>query len=210
MNWVTKAMITGISSFTATNLDDIVILTFYFSQVNPNLRIRHIVFGQYLGFSALVVASLIGFFGGLMISKTWIGLLGFVPIFIGIKQLIRENNDPDNPQILSSEINRFPLSRLFSPQIYSVAAVTFANGGDNIGIYVPLFANSKLAELVIILSVFMVMIGIWCIIGYQLVRYPLIKRAFNQFGGRIVPLILISLGIFILVDSQTYQLLPWF
>lgn len=203
MNWFIEAIIAGVSAFVATNIDDIVILTFFFSRVNSSLRIRHIVLGQYLGFSALVIASLPGFFGGLMIPKAWIGLLGFVPIAIGISQLVKPSDDEPIPQTVSNEATtRSPMSSLLSPQAYSIAAITFANGGDNIGIYVPLFANSSLPKLTVIVSVFLIMIGVWCSVAYGLTRYPLIAQLITRFGKRLVPLVLICLGIFILIDSE--------
>jgi cadmium resistance protein CadD (predicted permease) len=52
------------------------------------------------------------------------------------------------------------LASFLSPQTYKVAAITFANGGDNIGIYVPLFASSDFTGLIVILSVSFVLIGV--------------------------------------------------
>jgi cadmium resistance protein CadD (predicted permease) len=80
------AIPTGLSAFVATNLDDIVILSLFFSQVNAMFRNRHIVTGQYLGFSALVMVSLPSFFGSLILPEPWIGLLGIAPIMIGISR----------------------------------------------------------------------------------------------------------------------------
>ncbi|WP_315889766.1 cadmium resistance transporter [Kovacikia minuta] len=80
-----------------------------------------------------------------------------------------------------------------------------ANGGDNIGIYIPLFANSSLRELIVILGVFLIMIGIWCAIADQLTQHPLLSQALTCYGHRLVPFILIGLGIFIFIDSGTYQ-----
>jgi cadmium resistance protein CadD (predicted permease) len=54
---------TGFAAFAATNLDDIVVLLLFFSQVNATFRHQHIIVGQYLGFTALVLASLSSFFG---------------------------------------------------------------------------------------------------------------------------------------------------
>jgi len=62
---------------------------------------------------------------------------------------------------------------LLSPQTYKVAAVTFANGGDNIGIYVP---SSDLTSLGVILSVFFLLIGV-CYVAYQLTA-SLLSRMF--------------------------------
>jgi cadmium resistance protein CadD (predicted permease) len=87
-----------------------------------------------------------------------------------------------------------------------VAAVTFANGGDNIGIYVPLFARSNLASLGVILGVFAIGIALWCFLSRQLTRQPLVAKTLTNYGHQIVPFVLIVLGIFIFVDSGTYEL----
>jgi len=62
MNELVAAIGTGVTAFTATNIDDIVILLLFFSQVNASFRRHHIVVGQYLGFTVLVIFSLPGFF----------------------------------------------------------------------------------------------------------------------------------------------------
>ncbi len=217
MTWFTSAIIVGITSFTATNIDDIVILMLFFAQVNATFRPRHIVVGQYLGFSALIVLSLPGFFGGLIVPKAWIGLLGLLPIVIGISQLVSQE-DEGQVQAVSGELNysgaKLPmvstLASLLSPQTYQVAAVTFTNGGDNIGIYLPLFAGSSLASLGVILVVFFLLIGVWCYVAYQLTRHPVIAHTITGRASRIVPFVLIGLGIFILIECGTYQLLPPF
>jgi cadmium resistance protein CadD (predicted permease) len=46
MNEFTAAISTGFTAFTATNLDDILILMLFFSQVNTIFRKRHIIAGQ--------------------------------------------------------------------------------------------------------------------------------------------------------------------
>ena len=222
MSWWVRATIAGSTAFAATNIDDIIILMLFFSQTNRSFRRRHIVVGQYLGFVALILASLPGFFGGLIVPRAWIGLLGIVPIIIGISNLISRKGDEQEIQTVSDTHHQEESKSFFSkaiaksllvviaPQTYQVAAVTFANGGDNIGIYVPIFASSNLADLGIILLTFFVLIGVWCYVAYQLARHPVIARALTKYGQRIVPFVLIGLGIFILVESGTYQLLPSF
>lgn len=155
MNGLFTAFITGIAAFSATNIDDIVILLLLFSQVNATFRRWHIVIGQYLGFTVLVIASLPGFFGSLILSQSWIGLLGLVPIALGLNCLL--NQQQDSSQEATVKVEQFEqasLASFLSPQTYSVAAITIANGSDNIGVYMPLFANSNYGSLLIILSVF--------------------------------------------------------
>lgn len=216
MNWIAAAIIAGITSFAATNIDDMVISMLFFAQVNDTFRPRHIFVGKYLGFAALIAASLPGFFGGLIVPKAWIGLLGLVPIAIGISHLVKRENEENDVQAVSGEFNRksnspvSKLANLFNPQTLNVAAVTVANGGDNIGIYLPLFASSDLPSLVVILAVFSVMVGVWSYAAYLLTRQRAIARILTRYTKAVVPFVLIGLGIFILIESGSYRLLPPF
>ena len=204
MNGLLTATSTGFTAFTVTNLDDILILMLFFSQVSATFRKRHIVAGQYLGFAALVLASLPGFFGSLLLPRPCIGLLGLVPIAIGIRCLVNagEDNDADFDETPTQPAW---FSSLISPQAYSVAAVTFANGGDNIGIYMPLFASCTWQSLAVILSVFFSLVGMWCFAAYKLTRVPAIADNLTRYGKHLVPFVLISLGVLILVDSRTLE-----
>lgn len=174
-------------SFVATNIDDIFVLTFFFAQ--KNLRGWNVVLGQYLGIAALVAISLVGFFARFVVPETWISLLGLVPIFIGIKKLIdlRRGNDDEHSQTRAGSV-------------FTVSAITFANGGDNIAIYVPLFANSDGPALGLTLVTFAVMIAIWCVVGYSIGNHPAVRRVIDRIGHIIVPFVLIALGVYILLS----------
>ncbi|WP_341527936.1 cadmium resistance transporter [Nostoc sp. UHCC 0302] len=218
MSKLGTAFTEGIIAFTATNIDDIIILLFFFSQIDANFRRRHILVGQYLGFAAIIIASLPGFFGGLVVQREWIGLLGILPIVIGIKQLVNREEETTVVQTVSTDFREpspknlilsFVLS-ILHPQTYKVAAVTIANGGDNISIYIPLFAGHDLASLGVILTVFSFMVGVWCAIAYFLSRQPTIASIFSRYGKAIVPFVLIGLGLFIIYERGTFSLLPWF
>jgi cadmium resistance transport/sequestration family protein len=217
MSGLGTAFSAGITAFVATNIDDIIILLLFFAQVDANFRRRHIVIGQYLGFTLLILASLPGFFGGLVVPREWIGLLGLLPIAIGLKQLLNRQEDMAQVQTVTSDFEpssaRNPivsfLSSVLSPQTYKVAAVTVANGGDNISIYIPLFAGNNLVSLGVILGVFFLMVGVWCAIAYLLTRQPTIAQVLSRYGNAVVPFVLIGLGLFILYERGTFRLLPW-
>lgn len=217
MNDLGTAIAEGITAFIATNIDDIIILLLFFAQVDANFRRRHIVVGQYLGFTLLIFASLPGFFGGLVVPREWIGLLGLLPIAIGLKQLLNRQADTEDVQTVTSEFapssphhpKKSLLSSVLSPQTYKVAAVTVANGGDNISIYIPIFAGSTRIRLGVILGVFFLMVGVWCVVAFSLTRHPAIARALSRYGHAIVPYVLIALGLFILYERGSFSLLPW-
>lgn len=208
MSGLITAIPTGLAAFTATNIDDILILTLFFAQVNATFRRRHIVIGQYLGFIALLAASLPGFFGSFIIPHAWIKLLGLVPIVIGLNSLLL----PDEEESLEAEVeidqSKFvSLAGFLSPQTYTVAAITIANGSDNIGVYVPLFASSELETLLIIVGVFLTMVAAWCYAAYKLTRLPALVHLLTGYGSSLVPCMLIGLGVFIVKESLVLTLL---
>lgn len=185
----------GISAFVATNIDDIFVLMLFFSTLN--FRKGQVVIGQYFGIGLLVLISTLGSLLALVVPQYIIGLLGLVPISIGIIRLVQLRKKNNSISEKTSQISRW--SHL---PILTVAAVTFSNGGDNIGIYTPLFAKYSLAGEVIFISlIFMIMTGFWCVAAYYLVRHPLIASRIKKTGHIIFPCVLIGLGIYILVSS---------
>lgn len=215
MESLLQIIVAAIAAFAATNIDDILILMFFFSQVNSSFRIHHIILGQYLGFIGLLLLSLPGFLGGLIIPKAWTGLLGLVPIYIGLQQILNpETQTPEVPSIASGKQSQPKFSGLMSyfnpllaPQTYSVAVITLANGGDNIGIYVPFFASLSWFNFLVVIITFLSLVGVWCAIAYGLTRQPMIGKVLNRYGHKVVPFVLIGLGLLILWDSQSYELL---
>lgn len=206
------AISTGVAAFVATNLDDILILTILFSQTGKLFRHRDIVIGQYIGFSLLVIASLAGFFGCFLIPTPWIRYLGLVPVILGIVSLLKEEEkeeEPENVELDLEGAKHSPFGGWFDPRTYSVAALTVANGSDNIGIYVPLFASSTVTSLIVIVSVFLILVGVWCAFSrserfafaYGLTSVPTIATILTSQGSTFVPCVLIGLGIFIVKES---------
>jgi cadmium resistance protein CadD (predicted permease) len=217
MSWLISTSIIGISAAFATTFDDNLYLTAFFGKVNRTFRPKHIVLGEFLGFTALVFASLPGFFGGLIVPDAWIGLLGFLPITIGISNLMsrEEEGSVQTVSILNSSDepqhrNQSLWATIRDRQTYRVSAVTVANGANNIGIYVPLFASSNLPSLGVIVCVCYLTIGLWCFLSYHMTRNPLMAPILARYGRKIFPFVLIYLGFSILIKSGTYQLVPGF
>ena len=210
MDWFFAAIITAITAFFASNLDDIIVLMLFFSQLNATFHRRHIVIGQYLGFTIIIIASLPGYFGGLLVPPTWLGLLGLLPVAIGISRLVEQKRS-EEVQTVTAEFDQTSLNTPFlstianilSPQTYKVAAITIANGGDNIGIYIPIFASSNSKALGVFIVVFFLLVGVWCYVAYHLSRHPAVAHILTRYGHAIVPFFLIGLGIYILVSSGT-------
>src|SRR5215470_15845805 len=111
-------ILASLTTFAATNIDDLFVLTLFFAQRVPT---RKIVLGQYLGFGAIVGLSLIGFWAAISIPSAWFRFLGLLPLALGVKELVSGINFNGEREDFSKR------------DVLSIAAVTFANGGDNIG-----------------------------------------------------------------------------
>ncbi len=203
MPHVALTAVTAAIAFITTNVDDILLLMLFFAEVDLSFRRRHVVGGQYLGFIIVLGISLLGFAGTLILPRSVIGLLGFIPIAIGMYQLIRRRGDDDKdlPDIPAVQPAGGVLAGLLSVHTLRVAGVTLANSADNVSVYVPLFASHNPTDVALIILIFLVLVGVWCYAGYRLVRYPAIARFLERYGERLVPYIFILLGIYILLES---------
>lgn len=217
MDWLIGTLKIGLAAGVATTFDDNIYLTAFFSEVNRTFRPKHVVVGEILGFTVLVIVSLLGFILGLVISSTWIGLLGILPILIGFNNLLNLNKD-DSAQDKSANLKRnFKLRGFDSqnrtlwdvirdPQTYRVSAVTISNGGNNLGIYIPLFASSSIQNLSVIIPVCYFIVGCWLVMSYNLTHQPAIAFVLSRYARKIFPFVLMWLGFRILLDSESYRL----
>jgi cadmium resistance protein CadD (predicted permease) len=87
-----------------------------------------------------------------------------------------------------------------------VAAVTFANGGDNVGVYVPVFATAGAGGMSVYVIVFLALVAVWCLAGRYFATRPLIAKALSRWGHILLPLVLTALGLLILVNGGAFGL----
>lgn len=189
----------AVGLFVATNLDDIFVLISFYA--NPKFKARQIVAGQYLGIAALFGVSVVASLITLVIAPAYVGLLGLIPIAIGLRQLneLWRGGDDDGEDI-STETGGYG-------NIVAVSAVTIANGGDNISIYVPVFGAKPMVDIVYFGMVFIVMTGLWLALAHWLVNHRTFGEPIRRYGARLVPFAFITLGVFILHEAGTLELL---
>src|SRR5262249_5531577 len=147
--------------------------------------------GQFLGIAALIAASALLGFAGLLVPTPIMGILGVVPAGIGISRLIR------------SRMAESDHSGSMAKSVLAVAGVTIAHGSDNIAIYVPLFATQTAVGIFTIAAVFFLMTGAWVALAHWFVRHPAWEAAVQSWGHRIVPWVLILLGVSIVYGAGT-------
>jgi cadmium resistance protein CadD (predicted permease) len=182
--------------FVSTNIDDIFLLAAFFS--DRKLTARSVVLGQCLGIAVLVAVSTVVAWLSMALPEGWISLLGLVPLYLGLKQVkslwtaADESAEDDEIQLQEQQ-----MARGLHSQMLGVAGVTIANGGDNLGVYIPMFANS-LAAIPLFVAVFAVMTLLWCFLGHVLVNNQVFGHWIRRYGHKILPVVLILLGLDIL------------
>ncbi len=188
-----EILLTSILAFISTNIDDVFLLMLFFG--NKRFKEREIVVGQFLGIAALIAVSFAVSFIGLVIDKAYIGLLGFLPIYFGIRGIIqlRTKQIHEEGKVIEPKSNR--------NNIFTVAGTTIANGGDNIGIYVPLFATLVWSQKLTMIFIFFVMTGAWCLLAKYFAKHPLLAHAIDKYGHVFTPFVLMLLGVYILYES---------
>jgi cadmium resistance protein CadD (predicted permease) len=189
--------------FAVTNIDDMLVLAVFFGQATGRKTAAwRVVVGQYLGFLGILVASVVGALGAALLPESVIPYLGLLPLALGIRaawtawQDRRDNDEEQSDQRRNGT----------GPGILQVAAVTFANGGDNIGVYVPVFAVAGIGGMTIYVVVFLIGVAIWCAAGWFLATRPLVAKTLSRWGHIILPVVLIGIGLVILIEGGAFGL----
>jgi cadmium resistance protein CadD (predicted permease) len=183
-------VLTAAVLFAATNVDDIVVLTVLSisSRASGQPRPWHIWAGQYAGFAVLIGASLAAAAGLALIPLDWLWLLGLVPLGLGLAKL-------------ATAIRAHRAGQQASPAaatgLTGVIGLTIANGGDNLSAYIPVFRTSTAAEIVVIITVFLVAIGLYCLASIRFAGHRAVIQAVQRWGEWIVPVVFILIGFYI-------------
>ncbi|MCZ7476441.1 cadmium resistance transporter [Micromonospora sp. WMMC273] len=145
--------------FAATDLDDTVVLMVLFVTLRHAGRPRpwQIVAGQYAGIGALVAVAVVAAAGLLVVPDPWPGLLGLLPIALGIRALMSRGDD-EPPAVVGS--------------LLGVAGVTVANGVDNVAAYVPVFRSLDPATGLVWLLALALLVAVWCAVAAALGGTP--------------------------------------
>ena len=216
MQWLLSTFVTGFVAFALTDIDDLLLLIFFFSQTRKSFTKCEVFLGQYLGFLVLLLLTTLGYLGTLVIPLAWIGLLGLVPFFRGLNELYKrffskkvmpsDQQDSSSSTLFSSRLDKV-FARLFNPRVSTIAVLTIGNGSDNLSVYIPLFAHSTLAQVGIYLILFLLLVGVWCMLGYTISHLPVIAQVLERTGSFLLPFLLIGLGLFILWKDGTFLML---
>lgn len=183
------SIFTSIIAYTGTNIDDIFVLMILLAQAAKGAKGK-LIAGHFLGVGLITVVSMLGAFGLQNLPLKYVGILGLVPIGLGIKAWLdhKKGVDDDAPEAQSVSL-------------LSMAMITVGNGADNIGVYIPLFTGFSDTERIGAVIVFAVMTALWVFLANTLAEFPKVKAVIEKYKTIVIPVVFIALGVFIILDS---------
>ena len=195
-------VITSIILYSGTAVDLLIILMLFFAKRKSRKDIINIYLGQFLGSVSLILLSLLfAFVLNYIPSKEILGLLGLIPIFLGLKVLLLGDSDGE-------AIAKDGLRKDNKNLIFLVAMITFAScGADNIGVFVPYFTTLNLANLIVALLTFLVMIYLLVFSAQKLAQVPSVGETLEKYSRWFIAVVYLGLGMYILIENNSFNML---
>lgn len=195
-------VVTSIILYSGTAVDLLIILMLFFAKRKSIKDIINIYLGQFLGSVSLILLSLLfAFVLNYIPSKEILGLLGLIPIFLGLKVLLLGDSDGE-------AIAKDGLRKDDKNLIFLVAMITFAScGADNIGVFVPYFITLNLANLIVALLTFLVMIYLLVFSAQKLAQVPSVGETLEKYSRWFIAVVYLGLGMYILIENNSFDML---
>ena len=190
---IAATVVTAVGMFAVTNIDDAVVLAVLnIAHRSGGAPTRAAIWaGQFIGIGLMIAVSLLAALGLSFVPLKWVGLIGLIPLIRGILLLVNAVR-PQPPAVTD---------RVLATGTWSVIAVTFANGGDNIALYTPAFRVMGPANTALTVAVFAAATALWCIGAEQLISHHKLVELLKDASRWLVPAVLMSLGVYILARS---------
>jgi len=171
----------------------------FFAKRKSRKDIINIYLGQFLGSVSLIFLSLLfAFVLNYIPSKEILGLLGLIPIFLGLKVLLLGDSDGE-------AIAKDGLRKDNKNLIFLVAMITFAScGADNIGVFVPYFTTLNLANLIVTL---LIMIYLLVFSAQKLAQVPSVGETLEKYSRWFIAVVYLGLGMYILIENNSFDML---
>lgn len=200
--FIIQNIVTSIILYSGTAVDLLIILMLFFAKRKSRKDIINIYLGQFLGSVSLIFLSLLfAFVLNYIPSKEILGLLGLIPIFLGLKFLLLGDSDGE-------AIAKDGLRKDNKNLIFLVAMITFAScGADNIGVFVPYFTTLNLANMIVTLLTFLVMIYLLVFSAQKLAQVPSVGETLEKYSRWFIAVVYLGLGMYILIENNSFDML---
>lgn len=192
-----QTILTALAVYIATSVDEIPILFMLYTRQSNRGNAKLITLAYFLGTFVLIGIGLLGSFGLSFIPEQWIiGLFGLVPLVLGIKVLIKGENDDE-------EEDAENITKKYQSLMLQVLAITIGLGADDLSVYVPLFTTVDGWNILIMILVFAISTALLCRISYKLTSIRQLVEFTEKYERFIIGIIFSVIGILIMYESGT-------
>jgi cadmium resistance protein CadD (predicted permease) len=164
----------------------------------PAERSKRIALGQVVGFGVLVVAAIGTAVLLFEIPTRVIGLLGLVPLTLGLRGLLGLRHAEGRSRVAR---------RAIGSGVFAAAVITISAGGDNLAAYIPLFRVAGFAgttESVLVFALGEVLLTLFAL---RAGRHPRVRDVVTASGAFAAPLLYCAIGVLVLVEAGTLSFL---
>ena len=197
---LTALTVLVVTSFVATNLDNLLLLVFLVGN-SPNGRIS-VLLGYIISVILVIVVSGLGLALGTVINPSLVGYLGIAPLTMGCYLLYQQHKSGEAKakNAMQNVTGKAP--------IWLVSIVLmFSNSADSIAVLLPLLAESGGTSIKVVIIAYLTCCLFWCALSVSIVSRPELADRISHHGGKLVPWIMMAVGIYVLMDTGTDTLL---
>lgn len=178
-------------SYVATNVDNLALIVSW--MLAGSMSGSRLFAGYAIGSVVILLASVLLGLSSAIIPVQWVGYLGAVPILLGLYTLgglLRSGNGQNRTMPGNAAIA-------------GIATTLVANSVDTMVVFAPLLADSRSEIDYVIVGGFIVVAALWFRVASLLSHHAARLEVITRLAGWLAPFIMISVGIYILVDTAT-------
>jgi len=180
------------AAFVSTGVDNLLLLIGFKGQ--PTVRDHHVNLG-FLGAFVLILAVGYGAsYTADLLPARYTGYLGLAPLTMGVFRLV---------QAVRGRVGGPTIGSVKSPSPWSVGMVMLANNGDSLAVLTSLFAETREPFTLLIVGTGLFMAFLWSGLAGWIARHPRLEGPIRKWSPYVLPLILITVGWYILSDTGT-------
>ncbi|MGK7928688.1 MAG: cadmium resistance transporter [Spirulina sp.] len=196
MKPILLAILVAVLAFCATNLENLFIVLAYLHHS------QYSFWPVSVGYVGAIGGILLGSYGlsqvTLVMPSDRIHYLGLLPIALGIWEFLKlrhrlQNTQPDIPLSIKKVRDSQVMMR--------VGTVTLVSGLDSLVVFASLFADTRYSADLVIFLTGIGMAVCWVTLAQWLSGYRWISAQLKRFGDVLLPVLLILVGLFILMDT---------
>lgn len=192
-------IIVGVTAgaFVSTNLDNLLLLATMYSRYY-----RHpwtVTAGYFVGMNLIAAITIAVGLVGEFIPIAYLGLLGVIPMMIGVFALWKLYRQSRNTEEVDSAYAGNSALAIF----FALITIQLSNGADTIITFSALYADSSNPSDYIVAPTFFAMVGLFAWLAFYSVKHPRLSHVLVRYGQYVTPFILIFVGFYIFSNTAS-------